>query len=935
MPFVLPAQKTTVSVTLETQPSRGTTTPRGAADTAERNAAVEKEQRVNPKTSKEGIAVLLHPERKKESIGDGKAVLHTMISPCAAIEGAVGKSFWVMLTLECARQAFLLDSGSQVTIVKELKGAKVEPTTRELITASGDSLPVEGVALVKLQLGELEVEHPVLVSAACSSNVLGTDLMVKLDAVVHLPKRMLYLKGHAEQILDDQELVAISSCNVKVQQPQYTLPENVSASVALLPEEYRETAIQHLNAYADIFREKPLGESQRFQHKIELLDQRPVKHPPRRVPPHKEEAYATEMKKMLEAQVIRPSRSAYASPVVLTGKKDGSTRFCIDYRDLNARTKQDAFPLPHVQDILNRMHGSKWFSTLDLQSGFWQVKMDPNSEEYTAFVTPNGHWQWNRMPFGLKNATATFQRMMTEVLAPILHQGCEVFVDDIMLFAKTIPELLDLQERTFALIRAEGLTLKAAKCKLFRQEVEVLGHIISAEGKAPEPTKLKAIENWMEPTSKKQVRSFLGLCNYYKSHIKDFAAVAAPLNRLTSKKATWRWTEEEQEAFEQLKVLLSQAPVLSLYNSKGKILVDCDASNYAIGAVLSQVGDDGEEHPLEFFSRCMTKAECNYCTTRRELLALIEALRHWKHYCMGGPEILVRTDHASLKWLQSFKSPQAQLARWIEELSMYNIQIEHRPGSQSSNADALSRRPCPPECAYCTRREEQEEEASVRQIQVQSAVDWSQEQDKDQEIVMVKQWINQGRRPPWEEVATESRALRAYWKDFGALELRAGVLCRKYYLPQSEHVQVIVPEELRGDICTQVHEQGHFGQQRTQAAIQARYYWPQWRTDVKRTVSQCIPCNQRKGPQQRARMPCKKYIPGEPWQRIAIDMLGPLPLTERGNRYVLVCSDYFTKWIECIAVPNQEAVTVAEALVRDVFSRWTASRTTFGPRCEL
>jgi hypothetical protein len=524
------------------------------------------------------------------------------------------------------------------------------------------------------------------------------------------------------------------------------------------------------------------------------------------------------------------------------------------------------------------------------------------------------------MPFGLKNASATFQRAMTEILRPAFDHGTRVFIDDIVVFGSTMEQLLERMERVFSLLEAEGLTLKSKKCELFRTEVEVLGHKVSAEGVSPLDQKLDLIKEWKTPHTKKGVRQFLGLCSYYRQHIVDFAKMAAPLHKLTGKNSQWQWTLREEEAFEQLKVKLTEAPVLQLFDNDKEVIIDCDASAFAIGAVLTQRDIEGAEKPVAYFSRCLSRAESNYCVTRRELLAVLESLRHWRHHT-SGMKVLIRTDHSALKWLKSFKLLEGQLARWMEELAQYNLEIIHRPGAQMINADALSRRPCNPTCAHCSRREEREGEYLTAAIHLQDQVDWSKEQDMDMDLKAVKEWLAADAKPEWEMVSGCSMVRRKLWCEFQQLKLCQGVLQRTFHLPNSQIHQIIIPVQMRQEILSTIHTQGHFGITRTRASLQQRFYWPGWRSQVTNHVNSCTPCNQRKGPHQRVRPPHKKYLVAEPLQRVAIDILGPLPLTTRGNKYLLVMGDYFTKWVEALPLPNQEAETVADALIQQVFSR--------------
>ncbi len=416
-----------------------------------------------------------------------------------------------------------------------------------------------------------------------------------------------------------------------------------------------------------------LGRAGAVKHEIFTGDAAPIKQPPRRFPAHKGAAAEAEIENMISQGVIEESCSPWASPVVLVTKKDGSLRFCIDYRKLNQVTRKDSFPLPRIDQTLEALGGSEWFSTLDLASGYWQVQMDPADAEKTAFATEKGMWQFKVMPFGVCNGPATFQRLMEMVLRGLHWTVSLVYLNDIICHSRDFDTRLAHLQEIFDRLRAAGLKLSPKKCNLFQRQVEFLGHVISKDGVATDPQKTAAIREWPVPKSVTEVRSFLGLCSYYRRFIRGFADIARPLHRLTEKAAEFLWTEDCQQAMDQLKDALTSAPILSF---PGAFILDTDASSFGIGAVLLQIQDQ-EEKVITYYSRSLTKPERNYCVIRKELLAVVEAVKHCHHYLYGG-HFRIRTDHGALRWLLSFKSPEGQVARWIEMLGTYNLEIEHR-----------------------------------------------------------------------------------------------------------------------------------------------------------------------------------------------------------------------------------------------------------------
>jgi len=315
------------------------------------------------------------------------------------------------------------------------------------------------------------------------------------------------------------------------------------------------------------------------------------------------------------------------------------------------------------------------------------------------------------------------------------------------------------------------MTLNPKKCDLFSTEITLLGHKVNAEGIEPLTEKLDIIHKWPRLKNRKEVRSFMGTCNYYRRFVPNFAHVSAPLSRLTSEKVSWRWGETEELAFNQLKEHLTSSSILTQFIPGRATILDTDASDRAIGAVLSQIDENDKERVVAYFSRCLNAPEKNYCTTKKELLAIVEALRYWRHYTIGAP-IKVRTDHSSLTWIRNFKSPQGQLARWLERLAEFNIDLEYRKGVESGNADGLSRRSCDPDCKYCLRRENEDNLRVNVLMAADDQVNWVLEQGGDAILKDIHQWLIAECKPPWEEISALSPFIKSFWRDFELLQIK-------------------------------------------------------------------------------------------------------------------------------------------------------------------
>ena len=677
-----------------------------------------------------------------------------------------------------------------------------------------------------------------------------------------------------------------------------------------------------------------LGEARDVQHFINTGDHAPIRVSPRRLPFHKRDVVQKEVESMLASDVIEPSSSPWSAPVVLVKKKDGSERFCIDYRKLNSITKKDVFPLPRCDEILESLSGAAYFTHLDLVRGYWQIKVAEEDREKTAFSTPDGHYQFKRMPFGLTNAPATFQRAMNAILAGLSWTDCLVYLDDIVVIGRTLAEHNQRLENVLERLEAAGLKLNAKKCELVQEQSAILGHIVSKEGISPDPGKVKVLQEWPVPNNLTDLRSFLGCAGYYRQYIRDYAKIAEPLYRLERKGAIFKWNDDCHKAFEILKKKLTTAPILPYPQHDLAFILDTDASDSGIGAVLSQ-SVDGEEKVIAYAARSLSKAERNYSTTRKELLALVWSMEHFSPYLIGKP-FKARTDHNALKWIKNFKQPKGQVARWIERLAVFDFEIEHRPGRNHGNADGVSRIPSV--------------NSSTETSVPQSAADrvhnifnddndsnlwchrWTSNnlmlyQHEDPEIGLVIKWLQDGKRPPREAISSMGPTMGKFWSKFDQMSLVDGLLFRSFENEKGDgqHLQLCVPRILRNEVLEFTHDipsAGHLGSRRSKEVIKKRFYWPNWEPDVEIHCKNCRKCAERNDPPKKSRSPLIVEQSGYPMERVAIDIIGPLPKTNNGNRYILVAVDYFTRWPEAYAIPNQEARTIAQKLVDEWVCRY-------------
>ena len=476
--------------------------------------------------------------------------------------------------------------------------------------------------------------------------------------------------------------------------------KNILNSLRLshLNNEEKDSMVELITKYPAIFHIEgdDLTSTSIVNHEIHTKSNVPTVSKIYRYPHSFKEIVQESINDLLSQKIIKPSASPWNSPVWVVPKKldaSGKRKFrlVIDYRKLNEATIGDSYPLPNITDILDQLGHSKYFSTLDLASGYHQIDMHPSDAEKTAFSVPFGHYEFNRMPFGLKNAPATFQRLMNNVLTGLQGNRCFVYLDDIVIFADTLENHNKKLTEIFDRLQKFNLKLKPEKCEFLRKEVIYLGHKISENGAEPDEGKIEAVKNFPVPKNIKDIKSFLGLTGYYRKFIDKFSDKALPLTSLLKKCAIFRWDEEQQKSFNILKSCLINQPILQFPDFSKPFNITTDASNYAIGAVLSQ-GQPPSDLPIAYASRCLNSHEINYSTIEKESLAVVWAVKHFRPY-VYGKKFRIFTDHQPLVWLFNVKDPNSRLVRWRLMLEEYDYEIIYKPGRVNSNADALSRNP--------------------------------------------------------------------------------------------------------------------------------------------------------------------------------------------------------------------------------------------------
>jgi len=658
--------------------------------------------------------------------------------------------------------------------------------------------------------------------------------------------------------------------------------QNIEDIKAKLPPEY----LDYLNVF-DRAQADKLPPHRSYDHKIELTnDAIPSRCRAYRMSPAKLIKVKEYLNENLSKGYITPSQAPYSSPVLFALKANGDLRFCVDYRKLNAITKRNRYPLPLIDEVIGKIIGCKHLTRLDIISAFNKLRMHPDSEDYTTFITALGAYKSKVLPFGLTNGPASFQQYMNDVLWDFLNDFCQAYLDDILIYSKTQKEHRQHVRLILGRLRDAGLQVDIRKCEFDVEETVFLGVIVSGQGLRMDPTKVEAIVNWATPTNLKEVQGFVGFVNFYRRFIKDFSKLVKPFTQLTRKDTPFVWNEACAEAFTNLKEQVSSAPVLRHFDAKRQAILETDASDYVKGGILSQYDDENVLHPVAFYSKSMISAECNYHIYDKELLVIIRCFEHWRPE-LEATELPIQmfTDHQALKTFMENKQLTKRQANYLNILSEFNFQIIFRSGKTNGKADALTR------MAVIDSSESELGRGERFQIiltpdrinVVPSKLDVLPIFSTPQYEANLYQRIRLANQT--DELCTEYRQAIAK----GELTLHGTKLkdCQVVDDVLFKKSLLWVPEKLYTELLQEIHDQpstSHPGIRRTVDLVQRFYYWPGHRATIRQYIRNCHACQRSKAPRDGTNGLLQPLpIPQQRWQDIAMDFITGLPLSEGYN----------------------------------------------------
>lgn len=791
----------------------------------------------------------------------------------------------------------LFDNGSVASILPEDQFKPTVKQSKVFGTPNAGTLPTVGYHFANFDFNGLQINHSCYVGTS-RVTILGQDFIAKHKVNLKHDRKIEFvlddgkvytLKGQSEQkkeeLMDDSfksgsyltvdddesEIEWIYTVNPKIcyvfsddtSEPCEAAGDQVQRGEQLMLSQWVERRWQHLF--------NGIGCSADIQHRIDTGDAKPFQARGRPLPIGLKHRIQVQIDEMLRDKVIEVSNSEWHSPIRPVEKPNGDIRLAINYRRLNQLTRTDAYPMPRMDEALLKLKGARILSKIDLRKGYYQIVLAKEDREKTAFSFDGQLYHFTRMPFGLATAPHTFIRLMHRIFHKVKHAS--VFFDDLVIFSDTVDEHKGHLAEVFTLLENHGLKLNKDKSVFGVSSVSFLGHVIGNDEVRPDPAKLNALRNYPEPRSLVELQRFLGMANFYRRFIANYGQLAKPLTKLTKCK-DWHWSDEQTEAFKQVKQAMLKEPVVRLPDLSRPFIVKTDACMNGAGAILLQEDDDGNRYVIEYFSKAFNKAQLNYPVIEQEATALLWALEHWQYYLIGQ-QFTLETDHRPLQWLQSKKDCRGKLGRMSLRLQEFSgLTIKHIRGEDNADADALSRINAIDFELHSQLAKEQESDLALK-------VEREQQSEK---FVLINQML--------------------------------------YFCETGNPDRLCIPRTRVQSILRTCHDvRAHLGYMKTAEHCRQRYYWPGMAKEIKQWIANCHKCATAKdnhvnsSVQQRA----TDVVSQHTWEKLSIDVVGPFAKSTQGNSYVVTLTDLFSKWPEIMVASEVTAESITKWLDEVIF----------------
>lgn len=768
------------------------------------------------------------------------------------------------------------------------------------------SMHITAEVKIKFKIDNFSWVHSFLVANELQLDViLGVEFMLKTGLLLNLSEKRLFFKFKPEYdvpIVSYAPMYKQLKTGLEELALQVTPSENAGPNLSHLSPEHRAKVLEILNRYPDVLTKK-LGRFKSFEYQIQLTDKTPVRSAPYALAPPMMAVCRDLIQKMQDDEVIEESTSNYSSPCFAVPKPGGKHRLVVDFRKLNQKVLFESIPIPDLKTAFSWFRNARYFIVMDLNQAYFQIGVAKESRPYTAFCTPWNLFQFKRVPFGLSVGGCVLSRLVDKILHDLKFKSLVHYLDDLVIYASTLEELFVYLEMVLKRLREAGITINPEKLQIAVMEILYLGHLISYQSVRIDPSRTQAIREFPRPQSVKAIARFIGMVGFHAKFIPNFSEWAAPLNALRKKNVKFEWGLEQDRAFEHLKEAISSPPILRIPDFDNEFILQTDASAKAVGGVLLQV-EDGVRMPIAYFSHRLTEPEEKLSTYELECLGAILSMEHFRPF-LEYKEFLLETDNMALSWLLSHPRQQGRIGRWVLRIASFRYRAQHIRGTQNITADCLSRMfeepVLPKDPTPCEIVSSEITSCNMVSPEITNFplafIDLEKHQGEDPQISAIRDKLARSETVP-------------------GYSLFKKVVCFSF---NGNSNKIVLPMSLVPMVFAFYHQTmvgGHLGQFKTYCKIKEIFYYKGMRADLKMRVAQCEICSMSKPAQKQEFGHLSSDVASRPLEKVFVDFVGPLPRTQRGNRFVLVVVDAFSKFTWLIPTRSATANVVVCELRR-------------------